>query len=91
MPGVTTACGCATIGAAVASRAEGCGAGVTSCGLGVALASGSGVRAATVGAAVGFGAGAVVGGAFMLTAAMRAGTLVGTAAGIGAGVTAISA
>jgi hypothetical protein len=32
-----------------------------------------------------------VGGAFMLTAAMRAGTLVGTAAGIGAGVTAISA
>jgi hypothetical protein len=88
---VTTACGCAAIGAAVASNADGCGAGVTSGGFGDAVACGCGVREAALGTTLGFGNGAAVGGALMLTAAMRAGTLVGTVAGIGAGLTAISA
>lgn len=92
-PGVTTACGtgCALIGAAVASIADGCGAGVTGCGFAAWVGTGAGVRGADVTTAVGFGNGAVVGGALMLTAATRAGTEVGTAAAIGAGVTEICA
>jgi len=92
LPGVTSGCGvdAAISGAAVATKADGSGAGVTGAALGGAVGNGWRVGRA-VGTALGFGSGAAVGGAFTLTATTLAGTLVGTAAAIGAGVTAICA
>src|SRR5579864_4356114 len=101
------ACGfaIATIGAAVACKAEGSGAGVADgATVGAAVGFGGAIVGRTVGAAVGFGGasvgaavgtavgfgiGAAVGGTFTLTEVTEAGTLVGTAATRGAAVTLI--
>lgn len=79
------------MGAALASNADGSGAGVTSCARGAAVGTGCGFFGAAVGAALGFGTGAAVGGALMFAAMTVAGIAVATAGGIVAGVTAISA
>jgi hypothetical protein len=75
-------------GAAVASSADGCGAGVEGGAFGAAVGNGA-LVGSDVGTALGLGAGTAVGGALMLAATTLAGTLVGAAAAIGAGVTAI--
>lgn len=79
MPGVASGAGeaaIALIGAAVTAITDGSGSGVAACGLGATL---------------GLGSGAAVGGTRMETAMVLAGALVGTSAGMGAGETAITA
>ena len=67
------------------------GIGVAGCAFGAAVGCAGCLVGAAVGAAVGLGSGAAVGGTFRLTAVVVSGTLVGTAAAIGAAETAICA
>ncbi len=79
------------MGAALTAMTDGSGSGVAGGIVGAKVACGLGVWGACVGATLGFGTGAAVGGTFIDTATVVAGAAVGTCSGIGAGETAITA